>query len=97
MHGAHVQAAADAVLAFLRPHADGDWSVPVPDLDFTVASVVAHAGESGLWYALDLTGGPDDAAFHVGIRPPAEPSVCPQLRRLSTACRRRHESVGARR
>jgi hypothetical protein len=70
--------------------------VPLPDLDFTVASVVAHAGESTLWYALDLTGGPDDAAFQVTIRPAAEPG-CPQLRRLSTACRRGHESVGARR
>jgi hypothetical protein len=83
MHGADVLATADAVLAFLRPHAHDDWSVPVPDLDFTVASVVAHAGESSLWYALDLTGGPDDAAFHVGIRPDAAPSVL--LRSLHVA------------
>lgn len=39
-----------------------DWSVPVPGLDFTVASVTAHAANGPLWYALDFWGGPGDDA-----------------------------------
>jgi uncharacterized protein (TIGR03083 family) len=84
MRGDDVRAAAAAALAFLRPHAERDWSAPVPDLDFTVASVVAHAGEGPLWYAIDLTNGPaDDAGFEVRIRPDAGPA--PLLKSLETA------------
>lgn len=74
MHGDDVRVAADAVLAFLEPRIGEDWSVPVPDLDFTVASVVAHAANSALWYAIDYTTGPgDDGAFDVKVLPEAEP------------------------
>ena len=60
MIGADVLAAAGACGTFLRDHGDGDWTVPVPDLDMTVAEVVAHAAEGPLWYAIDLAaGGPD--------------------------------------
>jgi hypothetical protein len=60
MRGDDVREAVEAAVSFLRPHAGRDWSVPVPELDFTVASVVAHAGEGPLWYSVDLTGGPEN-------------------------------------
>jgi hypothetical protein len=75
VRGEDVRDAAWSAVSFLERYADEDWSVPVPDLDFTVASVVAHGGESPLWYAIDLTGGPqDDGAFEVKIRPDASPA-----------------------
>jgi hypothetical protein len=74
MRGEDICDAARLAVSFLQRYADREWSVPVPGLDFTVASVVAHAGESPLWYAIDLTGGPqDEAAFEVRIRPDASP------------------------
>src|SRR4051812_18092952 len=75
MRGADVRDAARSAVSFLERHADEDWSIPVPDLDFTVASVVAHGGEGPLWYAIDLTGGPEDeGAFEVKIRPDVSPA-----------------------
>lgn len=70
-----IRAAADQAIAFLEPLAGRDWSVPLPDLDFTVASVVAHGANSALWYAVDYTTGPgDDGAFDVKVLPDAEPA-----------------------
>ena len=69
MRGTDVLAAADAAAGFLEPLAGRDWSRTVPGLDFTVASVVAHAACGPLWYAIDFTGGPgDDGAFEIGVR-----------------------------
>lgn len=51
----HVRWAADACTSFLRTTIDGDWTVAVPDLDWTVAEAVAHAAEGCLWYAIDLS------------------------------------------
>src|ERR1022692_4568304 len=66
--GHHVLAAADICVSVLAPAVDRDWSAPVPGLDFTVASVVAHAAQGPLWYALDLWGGPtDNAAFDLRV------------------------------
>ncbi len=71
--GGDVLAAAAAVSALLEPVADRDWSVPVPGLEFTVASVVAHAAEAALWYAVDLWEGPtDDAAYEIRVRSDAD-------------------------
>ncbi len=68
MEGRDVLACADACLRVLRPAADRDWSAAVPGLEFTVASVVAHATDALLWYSLDLWGGPaDSAAFQVKV------------------------------
>ena len=70
MTGTDVLAAADACGAFLRQHADGDWTAPVPDLDMTVAEVVAHAAEGPLWYAIDLAaGGPDLPTVEHRVKP----------------------------
>lgn len=60
----------------------------VPGLDFTVASVLAHASEGPLWYALDLLGGTSDgAAFEVAVRPDAPPHALLQsLRNAAHLC-----------
>jgi uncharacterized protein (TIGR03083 family) len=73
MHGHDVVSAAEACRILLEPALGLDWTAAVPGLDFTVASVVAHAAEGPLWYALDLWGGPeDDAAFEISVRPGAK-------------------------
>jgi Mycothiol maleylpyruvate isomerase N-terminal domain len=68
-NGDDVLAAAAACRDLLEPFVARDWSAPVPGLDFTVSSVVAHAANCVLWYALDVWGGPgDDAAFDLAVR-----------------------------
>jgi hypothetical protein len=62
LDGGDILAAEAACRGFLEPAAGMDWTVAVPGLDFTVASVVAHAANGPLWYALDLWGGAADAA-----------------------------------
>ncbi len=79
-------AAADAATRFLGPLTSRDWSRGLPGLDFTVASVIAHAAEGPLWYAVDFTGGPaDDAAFELKVDPGAGPPRL--LASLTTAAR----------
>jgi uncharacterized protein (TIGR03083 family) len=66
--GDDVLAAAGSCHDFLQQAAGADWNVPVPGLDFTVTSVVAHAINGPLWYAVDLWGGPsDDTAFDLKV------------------------------
>jgi hypothetical protein len=76
VRGDDVRAAARAAAGFLTARTGRDWSAPVPGLDFTVASVVAHCAETVLWYALDLGAGSptDDGALEVGVRAGAEPA-----------------------
>jgi uncharacterized protein (TIGR03083 family) len=72
LDGRAVLAAAEECARLLSPAVHSDWSTPVPELEFTVASVVAHAAEGPLWYALDIWGGPgDNGAFELGVRPDA--------------------------
>jgi len=63
--GDDVLAAAELCGAVLEPALAADWSVPVPGLDFTVASDAANAA---LWYCVDLWSGRADAAFEVSLR-----------------------------
>jgi uncharacterized protein (TIGR03083 family) len=68
LRGSDIIAAADATADLLRANLGRDWSVAVPGLEYTVASVVAHAAQGPLWYALDLWGGPtDNAAFDLRV------------------------------
>lgn len=63
------------VASFLHGLTDRPRDTPVPDLEFTVAGVVAHATETGLWYAIDLTaGGADLTTVEHRVKPdsPAE-------------------------
>jgi uncharacterized protein (TIGR03083 family) len=66
--GNDVVSAAEQCRALLEPLLDEDWGAPVPGLDFTVASVLAHAGNAALWYAADMwSGREDNAAFDVKV------------------------------
>ncbi|MGI9644957.1 MAG: maleylpyruvate isomerase N-terminal domain-containing protein [Ilumatobacteraceae bacterium] len=55
-----VREAAQVCGDFLGAVVDADWTASIPDLDFSVASVVAHAAEGCLWYAIDLAAGGRD-------------------------------------
>lgn len=87
-NGSDVLEAAAACLALLEPASRADWSAPVPGLDFTVASVVAHAANTALWYALDIWGGPgDDAAFDLTVKDDAaNPALLVSLASAARAC-----------
>jgi uncharacterized protein (TIGR03083 family) len=86
--GDDVLAAADACHDFLQQAVGADWGVPVPGLDFTVTSVVAHAVNSPLWYALDLwSGTSDDAAFDLNVRVDApNTALLASLRAAARVC-----------
>lgn len=88
VNGDDIRAAGETCREFLAPHAGRDWSVPVPGLDFTVASVVAHAAAGPLWYTVDLWGGPgDDAAFDLQVKDGAAASaLLVSLRSAALAC-----------
>jgi hypothetical protein len=76
INGSDIRAAAATCHGFLGPAAGADWTATVPGLDFTVASVVAHAANGLLWYTVDLWGGPEDsAAFDLNVRPDAAGAV----------------------
>lgn len=67
--GDDVLAAAADCHGFLEASVGADWTAAVPGLDFTVASVVAHAAAGPLWYAVDVWGGPEDnSAFDLNVR-----------------------------
>jgi hypothetical protein len=71
-----------------------DWSAAVPGLEFTVASVLAHAAEAPLWYSVDIWGGREDAAaFTIGVRP--EKANSATLTSLASAARVCAASVDA--
>jgi hypothetical protein len=86
--GDDILAAEAACRSFLTPHVEEDWGGAVPGLDFTVASVVAHAANGPLWYALDLWGGPgDDAAFELKVTPDAaNAALVVSLRSAARVC-----------
>lgn len=62
-------AAAALCRRVLEPALGADWTVAVPGLEFTVASVVAHAAEAPLWYSVDLWSGLENAAFELKVLP----------------------------
>jgi uncharacterized protein (TIGR03083 family) len=86
--GGDVLAASAAACGLLEPAAGADWTVAVPGLDFTVGSVVAHAANGPLWYALDLWSGPgDDAAFDLTVEPDApNAALLVSLRAATRVC-----------
>ncbi len=86
--GDDVLAAEEICHAFLREAADANWGVPVPGLDFTVTTVLAHAADCPLWYAMDLWSGPsDDTAFELNVRADASnAALLATLRSASRVC-----------
>jgi hypothetical protein len=66
--GDDVVSAAEQCRVLLEPLLGEDWRAPVPGLDFTVASVLAHAATAPLWYSADMwSGREDNAAFEVKV------------------------------
>jgi hypothetical protein len=54
--------------------ADGDWSVRIPGMDWTVAECVAHIAETLLWYATDAAAGTTElSTMDMKVRPSAPP------------------------
>jgi len=75
VHGADVLAAARACHDALEPACARDWKVSVPDLDWTVARVVAHAADCCLWYAVDLAAGDTEhQPMELTVDPDAPPA-----------------------
>jgi len=67
-----VRRAAATCSEFLGDAVDRDWSVSIPDLEMSVAGVVAHAAEGCLWYAIDLAaGGADLESVEHRVKPEA--------------------------
>ena len=60
MNGADILDAARECRAVLWPASDLDWTVAIPELDWTVAQAVAHVAEVCLWYATDLAAGGEE-------------------------------------
>lgn len=60
-----VLAAAEHVRRVLEPAVGRDWRVPIPGLEFTVASVVSHVSVACLWYSVDLWSGRENGAYEV--------------------------------
>ncbi|GAB3563973.1 hypothetical protein GCM10027445_07040 [Amycolatopsis endophytica] len=66
---------AETCAEFLSGHLERDWSAPVPELDLTVAGVVAHISDCLHWYAYDLTAGPVElATMESHVRPGSAPA-----------------------
>jgi Mycothiol maleylpyruvate isomerase N-terminal domain len=88
INGDDVLAVAAASSGLLEPAVGADWAAAVPGLDFTVSSVVAHAANCVLWYAVDLWAGPaDDAAFELKVRADAaSAAILVSLRSAALVC-----------
>jgi uncharacterized protein (TIGR03083 family) len=86
--GDDILAAGDTCHDFLSKAADADWSAPVPGLDFTVTSVVAHGANGPVWYAVDLWSDPsEDAAFDLKMqRAPSNAALLASLRSAARVC-----------
>ncbi|MTD55333.1 maleylpyruvate isomerase N-terminal domain-containing protein [Amycolatopsis pithecellobii] len=66
---------AEVCAGFLSGHLDRDWAAKVPDLDMTVAEVVAHTGDCMHWYAYDLAAGPTElSTMDIKTRPESAPA-----------------------
>jgi hypothetical protein len=94
VRSADVLAAAGIVQGALGPLAGGDWSTPVPGLDFTVTTVVTHLARCLVWYATDLWVGPDDDSV-LAVQVAADPANGALLTTLGAAAQVCAASVAA--
>ncbi len=75
MDGTSIRQAARSSTTLLGETVDLDWDAPVPDLTWSVREVVAHIGDTLLWYAIDLAGGPDELSIvDLRVRPTEPPA-----------------------
>jgi uncharacterized protein (TIGR03083 family) len=73
VNGDMVRRAAGECVTFLRSGPQRGWATtPIPAMDWTVAQVVAHLGETLLWYATDFTAGDRElSTMDLRVRPEA--------------------------
>lgn len=72
--GAQVRQVAQECASFLGGVAPADWTAPIPEMEMTVAEVVAHTADSCLWYAIDLSaGGKDLQLVEHRVKPDGDP------------------------
>ncbi len=70
-----VSAAAAQCARFLETTVDADWGAPIPDMEWSPAQAVAHAAESALWYAVDISAGPTElSTMDLRIKPESAPA-----------------------
>lgn len=75
MNGATVLRAAGECQKFLGGTLERDWDRKIPEMDWTVAGAVAHAGEGLLWYSTDLAAGPRElSTMDLRVRPEVAPA-----------------------
>lgn len=76
MTGAVVLDAVSHCERVLGPAVERDWAVPAANVDWTVAGTVAHIAESLLWYATDMTAGPNELSpMDLTVRSDADPAA----------------------
>ncbi|WP_158888917.1 maleylpyruvate isomerase N-terminal domain-containing protein [Amycolatopsis anabasis] len=72
MDAATLRRAAAECTGFLLEHAEADWTRDIPELEMTVAEVVAHIGNTFVWYPQDLVAGPTElSTLDIKVRPDA--------------------------
>jgi len=75
MNGDDVRSVAAACQSFLHGAAHLDWTAPIPGMSWTVSDAVAHAAQGLLWYAVDLSAGPDELrTTELRVRPDSAPA-----------------------
>jgi len=75
MDGTSIRQATRSTTRFLAGTVELGWDRPIPEMTWSVREVVAHIGETLLWYATDLAGGPDElSTMDLRVRPTEEPA-----------------------
>lgn len=98
MDGTSIRQATRSTTRFLAGTVELGWDRPIPEMTWSVREVVAHIGETLLWYATDLAGGPDElSTMDLRVRPTEEPAQLIATLELSSArcagpCRRRRHA-----
>ncbi|WP_420122902.1 maleylpyruvate isomerase N-terminal domain-containing protein [Nakamurella sp.] len=74
--GTSIDQAIRSSAAFLQRTLDLDWDRPIPEMTWSVREVVAHVGDTLLWYATDLAGGPRElSTMDLRVRPAEAPAA----------------------
>jgi uncharacterized protein (TIGR03083 family) len=60
LDAAMVRRCAEHCAGFLEGSVDASWSVPIPDMTWSVAEAVAHMAQALLWYSSDFAAGPGE-------------------------------------
>ena len=51
-----------------------DWTARIPDIDWDIATAIAHATTALMWYSMDLRAGPEELSTQeIGVKPDSPP------------------------